>query len=61
MVPRQGKSKNLPSEPRKDEERNRQQAIIQDADKTEDTDRDLVRGDGGMLGLGTPEDLSHDD
>jgi hypothetical protein len=24
-------------------------------------DRDLVHGDGGSLGLGKPEDLSHDD
>jgi hypothetical protein len=31
------------------------------ADKTEGKDRDLVHGDGGTLGLGRPEDLSHDD
>jgi hypothetical protein len=49
------------SKPRKDEERETRQAIIEDADKTEGKDRDLVHGDGGTLGLGRPEDLSHDD
>ena len=49
------------SKPRKDEERETQQAIIEDADKTEGKDRDLVHGDGGTLGLGRPEDLTHDD
>ena len=37
------------------------QAIIENADKTEGKDRDLVHGYGGTLGLGRPEDLSHDD
>ena len=60
MAPRGGKSKN-PSPERKDKERDIQQAIIEDSDKTEDTDRDLVHGDGGTLGLGAPEDLNHDD
>jgi hypothetical protein len=46
------------SKPRKDEE---SQAIIEDADKSEGKDRDLVHGDGGTLGLERPEDLSHDD
>ena len=49
------------SKPKKDEERETRQAIIEDADKTEGKDRDLVHGDGGTLGLGRPEDLSHDD
>ena len=49
------------SKPRKDEERETRQAIVEDADKTEGKDRDLVHGDGGTLGLGRPEDLSHDD
>jgi hypothetical protein len=39
----------------------RDAAIVEDADKTEGKDRDLVHGDGGTLGLGRPEDLSHDD
>jgi len=37
-----------------------QRAIIDDGDKTEDTGRDLVHGDGGTR-TRTPEDLSHDD
>ena len=53
-----GKPKMPASKPGKDEER---QAIIEDADKTEGKDRDLVHGDGGTLGLERPEDLSHDD
>jgi hypothetical protein len=56
-----GKPKLPPSEPRKDEEREMGEAIIQDADKTEDKDRDLVHGDGGTLGLGDGEDLNEDD
>lgn len=58
MAPQLGKPKMPASKPRKDEER---QAIIEDADKTGGKDRDLVHGDGGTLGLGRPEDLSHDD
>jgi hypothetical protein len=50
-----------PSKQRKDDERKTRQAIIEDADKTEGKDRDLVHGDGGTLGLGKLEDLSHDD
>jgi hypothetical protein len=42
------------------EDRETRQAV-EDADKTEGKDRDLVHGDGGTLGLGKPEDLSHDD
>jgi hypothetical protein len=53
-----GKPKMPASKPRKDEE---SQAIIEDADKSEGKDRDLVHGDGGTLGLERPEDLSDDD
>jgi hypothetical protein len=53
-----GKPKMPPSEPRKDEER---EAVVQDADKTEGRDRDLVHGDGGTLGLGDGEDLKKED
>jgi hypothetical protein len=50
-----------PSKPRQDEERETRKAIVEDADKTEGKDRDLVHGDGGTLGLERPEDLRHDD
>jgi hypothetical protein len=53
-----GKPKMPPSEPRKDEER---EAVVQNADKTEGRDGDLVHGDGGTLGLGDGEDLKKDD
>jgi hypothetical protein len=49
------------SEPRKNKARETQQAIVQDADKTEGKDRDLVHGDGGTLGLGDDKTLNHDD
>jgi hypothetical protein len=39
----------------------RRQAIVDEVNKTGDKDRDLIHGDGGTLGLGRPEDLSHDD
>src|ERR1700692_2664301 len=55
-----GKPKMPASKPRKDEERETRQAIIEDADKTEGKDRVLVHGDGGTLGLGRPEALSDD-
>jgi hypothetical protein len=45
----------------KDEERETREAVVPDADKTEGRDRDLVHGDGGMLGLGDGEDLNKDD
>jgi hypothetical protein len=54
-----GKPKMPASKLRKDEERETRQATIEDADKTEGKDRDLVHGD--KLGLRRPEDLSHDD
>jgi hypothetical protein len=47
-----GKPKMPPSEPRKDEEREMREAVVQDADKTEGKDRDRVHGDGGTLDLG---------
>lgn len=55
-------SRNLPGrEPRKDGERDTQQAVIDDTDK-KDKDRDLVHGDGGTLDVPTkPGDLSQDD
>jgi hypothetical protein len=61
MALQSGKPKMPPSKPRKDEEREMRQAIVEDADKTESKDRNLAHGDGGTLGLGRPEDLSHED
>ena len=55
-----GKPKMPPSEPRKDKEREMRQAVVEDADKTEGKDRDLVHGDGRTLGLGNDEDLNKD-
>ena len=46
-----GKPKMPPSEPRNDKQREAREALVQDADKTEGKDRDLVHGDGGTLGL----------
>jgi hypothetical protein len=37
-----GKPEMPPSKPRKDEERETREAVVQDADKTEGRDRDLV-------------------
>lgn len=56
-------SPNLPGpKPRKDRERDRQEAMIEDAGETEDNGRDLVHGDGGTIDLPTkPGDLSKDD
>jgi hypothetical protein len=56
-----GKLKMPPSEPRKDKERETREAVVQDADKTEGKDRDLVHGDGGTLGIGDGDDLHKDD
>ncbi len=53
--------KKPPSEPRKDKERETREAVVKDADKTEDKDRNLVHGDGGTLGLGDGEDLDRND
>lgn len=52
------------TEPRKDTGRDTERAIVEDADKTDGADRDLVHGDGGTLGLPTnpkPKDLGQDD
>ncbi|MBK3666803.1 hypothetical protein JJE66_37050 [Bradyrhizobium diazoefficiens] len=56
-------SRNMPGpEPRTDSARDTQQAIIEDADKTDNKDRDLVHGDGGSIDIPTkPDDLSRDD
>ena len=43
-----GKPNMPPSQPRKDKERETREAIVQDADKTEGKDRDLVHGDGAQ-------------
>jgi hypothetical protein len=53
-------SRDLPgTRPHKDEERDTQVAIINDADKTDGKDRDLVHGDGGTIDLPVkPGDMS---
>ena len=55
--------RNLPAtKQRIDKDRETQGALIQDAGKTADNDRDLVHGDGGTIDLPTkPSDLSKDD
>jgi hypothetical protein len=55
-------SRDLPdTKPHKDEERDTQNAIIKDADKTDGKDRDLVHGDGGTIDLPVkPDDISKD-
>ncbi|SFL34529.1 hypothetical protein SAMN03159423_1352 [Bradyrhizobium sp. NFR13] len=37
--------------PRKDEQRAREKAVIKDADKTDQADRDIIHGDGDNIGL----------
>lgn len=56
-------SRNLPGpKPRKDKERDSQEAVIEDAGESGDNSRDLVHGDGGTIELPTkPGDLSKDD
>lgn len=45
-------SRDIPGEqPRKDKEREQQQAVIKDADKTGQSDWDRVHGDGSEIGL----------
>jgi len=61
MALKLGKPQMPPSKPRKDEDRDTRKAIIQDADKTGEDDRDLMHGEGGTLGLDKPEDLRRDD
>lgn len=61
MIPKT--SRDLPrQEPHIDKERDTQEAIVEDAGKTEDNNRDLVHGEGGTIDLPTrPGDLSKDD
>ncbi|MBW5436220.1 hypothetical protein FXB41_16155 [Bradyrhizobium canariense] len=56
-------SRDLPGQkPRIDGELDTQEALISDADETEDRDRDLVHGEGGTIDCPTrPGDLSKDD
>ena len=49
------------STPKKDLERDAQEAVVEDADKTDIAGRDLVHGEGGTLGLDTADDLRRDD
>ena len=37
--------------PRKDEQRAQEKAVIKDADKTDQADRDTIHGDGDNIGL----------
>ena len=55
--------RNLPGpKPRIDEERDTQEAIVEDAGEAKDKGRDLVHGDGGTIDLPPkPGDLSKDD
>jgi hypothetical protein len=56
------KSNSAGPSPRKDRARELQQAVIEDADKSDGRDRDLEHGEGGTLGLPSkPGDLSQDD
>jgi len=48
--------------PRKEEEREMQNAVVEDADENDVKDRDLVHGEGGTLDLPVkPGDMSKDD
>jgi hypothetical protein len=44
-------SRDIPAEPRKDKDREQQKAIIKDADKTDQADRDRIHGDGHDIDL----------
>jgi hypothetical protein len=61
MSPELGKSKMADFAPRRGKEREMREVVVEDADKTEGEDRDLVHGDGGTLGLGEDEDMNKDD
>jgi hypothetical protein len=37
--------------PRKDQARETEEAVVQDADKTEQTDRNRIHGDGKTIGV----------
>jgi hypothetical protein len=53
-MPRPQSSEDLPGpEPRRDTERETQQAMVKDADKTDGSDRDLIHGDGETIELPT--------
>lgn len=39
------------TEPRKDTQREQEQAVVKDADKTDQADRDAVHGDGKRIGI----------
>jgi hypothetical protein len=54
MALQPGKPKPPPSKPRKEDERETPQAIIEGADKTEGKDRDLVHGDAARWASGDP-------
>ncbi|AWL94836.1 MULTISPECIES: hypothetical protein [Bradyrhizobium] len=56
-------SRELPgAKPRIDKEREPQEAIIEDAGETKQSNRDLVHGDGGTIDIpAKPGDLSKDD
>lgn len=47
--------------PREDKHRDIQEAVVQDADKSDGKDRDLVHGEGGTIDLNKKPDLSLDD
>jgi len=48
--------------PRRDKARDRQGAIVEEADESADSGRDLARGEGGTIDRpGKPGDLSNDD
>ncbi|RTL50747.1 MAG: hypothetical protein EKK40_11565 [Bradyrhizobiaceae bacterium] len=56
MQPKSASSRDMKgSLPRKDSEREKNQAVIKDADKTETKDWDKVHGDGSQLDLDKPE------
>ncbi|SCB43292.1 hypothetical protein GA0061098_1009265 [Bradyrhizobium shewense] len=55
-------SRELPGAKPRIEEREPQEAIIEDAGETKESDRDLVHGDGGTIDVpAKPGDLSKDD
>jgi len=56
-------SRDLPGpNPRREEEREMQNAVVEDADENDVKDRDLVHGEGGTLDLPVkPGDMSKDD
>jgi hypothetical protein len=56
-----GKPEKAPSRPQVDRAREMRDALVRDAENAEGEDRDLVRGDGGTLGLAPGEDLNKDD